>query len=204
MLNHRPKAVLANMNNGDGQDSPRPETKPLRGSADLSIPVEAPVPQEVVAEADAWAGLLDTPLFNPLQPAYILRHERPEHRAIIFLRSQCLTYKEIAAKLGWSPAGVANVCKQPWAQAIIVKELQKAGREAVQSLLDAEDVPSVLKLVEIRDDPTAPKAEQRKAANDLLDRKYGKPTQPILTAEVDPRTLSDVQLAEIAKRALPN
>ena len=43
------------------------------------------------------------------------------------------------------------------------------------------------------------------AANALLDRGYGKPTQPIAqtVAKIDPNTISDEELAAIARNGTP-
>jgi hypothetical protein len=166
-----------------------------------SEPANVPAPDsDLSVEADAWVE--SQPFFNPASPAYILKRERPEHRIIVYLKCQGHTYVEIAKRLGWSPPGVANVCKQPWALQLIGKELERAGRNQVEVILSNESINSIMKLIEIRDNPNAQLEVQRKAANDLLDRVYGKPTQPIATTEVDPKELSDVQLAQIAKKAL--
>jgi hypothetical protein len=148
---------------------------------------------EEAKAADGW--LESQPLFNPASPAYMLKRERPEHRIIIYLKCQGLTYREIAERIGWSAPGVGNVCKQPWAQRIILAEIGKAGRNAVEVLLNTEDLNSLAKLVQLRDDTEAPKEVQRKCANDILNRKYGMPSQPILHGDVvDPSKLSDAEL----------
>jgi HEAT repeat protein len=52
-------------------------------------------------------------------------------------------------------------------------------------------------LVTIMNDEKAPPAARAAAANALLDRGYGKPTQPIskTLAKIDPSTMSDEELA---------
>ena len=50
--------------------------------------------------------------------------------------------------------------------------------------------------------PKAPPAARVAAANSLLDRGYGKPTQPIsqTLTKIDPGTMSDEELAAIVER----
>jgi hypothetical protein len=55
-------------------------------------------------------------------------------------------------------------------------------------------------IANIMNDEKAPSAARVAAANALLDRGYGKPTQPIsqTLAKVDPSSISDEELAAIA------
>lgn len=161
-----------------------------------------PVDAGLVEEADSW--VVTMPMFNPSAPGYLLKRERPEHRVIIYLKCQGLNYREIARKTGWSSCGVSNVCRQPWAQKIILSEITKAGRDQVEALLNTEDINSLMKLVELRDDPNVVPETQRKCAVDLLDRKYGRPNQPITHIDGDIKQMSDAELLSIAKRSKCN
>lgn len=49
----------------------------------------------------------------------------------------------------------------------------------VMSLAKTHSMEAIKKLVELMNDPSVPAATQRAAANDILDRAYGKPTQAI-------------------------
>ena len=157
---------------------------------------------DLQAEADAWLDTQVAPLHNPTDPRWTLKREKYEHRLIIYLKCNGFTNREIANKTGFHIVTINNVCKQSWARAIILAEITRAGRDQVETVLQGEALESVLKLIDIRDDDKTPVEVKRKAANDLLDRYMGKPNQPITHAEVDPRQLSDIQLAEIAKKAL--
>jgi hypothetical protein len=106
--------------------------------------------------------------------------------------------------VGWTATAVGNICKQPWAQKIILGEITKAGRDAVEVLLNAEDLNSLAKLIDIRDDPETPKEVVRKCCNDVLDRKYGKPNQPITTTVGDPKTMSDLELVRVLRSGKSN
>jgi uncharacterized protein DUF5681 len=70
----------------------------------------------------------------------------------------------------------------------------------VQELARQQSPDAINTLGDIMRDDKAPPAARVAAANALLDRGYGKPTQPIsqTLAKVDPSTLSDEELAAIA------
>ena len=59
-------------------------------------------------------------------------------------------------------------------------------------------------LAAIMDDTKAPPAARVAAANSLLDRGYGKPTQPIsqTLTKIDPSTMSDAELASIVRNGI--
>lgn len=160
--------------------------------------------KELENEADSFFNLQVAPLFNPSSPAYVLKRERPEHRIIVMLKAQGYTNVEIARQIGWTTPGIANIVKQPWARELILKEITKAGRDQVEATLQGEALNSIMKLIEIRDDEKVAAEVQRKAANDLLDRMYGKPNTPVTHIDGDVKTLSDAQLAKIASKALAN
>src|SRR6476620_448822 len=69
----------------------------------------------------------------------------------------------------------------------------------VQGLAREKSPEAINILANVMRDEKAPPAARVAAANALLDRGYGKPTQPIsqTVAKVDPSTLSDEELAAI-------
>ena len=70
----------------------------------------------------------------------------------------------------------------------------------VQELARQKSPEAITTLASIMHDEKAPPAARVAAANALLDRGYGKPTQPIsqTLAKVDPSSISDEELAAIA------
>jgi hypothetical protein len=77
----------------------------------------------------------------------------------------------------------------------------------VQELARHKSPEAITTLANIMNDAKAPPAARVAAANALLDRGYGKPTQPIsqTLTKVDPNSLSDEELAAIvAKGATAN
>ncbi len=71
----------------------------------------------------------------------------------------------------------------------------------VQELAREQSPHAINTLAEIMSNEKTPPAARVAAANALLDRGYGKPTQPIskTLAKVDPSTMSDEELAAIAR-----
>jgi hypothetical protein len=131
-------------------------------------------------------------------PYYRNKKERPHQRAIAFMAASGMSHKEISDQLGFSPAAIAAICRQPWARQLIVEEIRKAGRDTVREVLQSAALDSVFKLIEIRDKEECQPETQRKAACDLLDRVYGKPNQPIThTSKVELDKLTDEELATI-------
>jgi hypothetical protein len=71
----------------------------------------------------------------------------------------------------------------------------------VQELAREKSPEAITTLANIMRDAKAPPAARVAAANALLDRGYGKPTQPFFSqtvARVDPSSISDEELAAIA------
>ena len=71
----------------------------------------------------------------------------------------------------------------------------------VQELARERSPEAINTLAAIMDDKKAPPAARVAAANSLLDRGYGKPTQPIsqTLTKIDPSTMSDEELASIVR-----
>ena len=137
-------------------------------------------------------------LFNARQPQYTLQAERPEHRVICFLSAQGYSITEIAERTGWTKVMIGYLVKQPFAKKLILEEIHKAGGDAVALTLQREALPSIEKLIEIRDSDKVQAETQRKAAVDLLDRIYGKCAQPIIHAQAaNLDELTDEELAKI-------
>ena len=70
----------------------------------------------------------------------------------------------------------------------------------VQELARQKSTEAITTLANIMHDEKAPPAARVASANALLDRGYGKPTQPIsqTLTKVDPSSISDEELAAIA------
>lgn len=141
----------------------------------------------------------ETPLHNRKRGGVVLQQEQLHHRIFALLKAQGHDCREIAELTGYTATTVQYTLAQPWMEALILKEVMRIGRTKIAAVLDAEVLPSVKKLIDVRDSEKASPDVQRKAANDLLDRVFGKPNQPISRTEdtaKDARLMSDAEIAE--------
>ena len=139
-------------------------------------------------------------LRNRIEPAVELSHEKVRHRLVAVLKATgSLTDREIAELTGYSPTHVSTICKQTSAERLILERMHGTGDVAMKVLQDAS-VAAAHRLVKIAE--TAENVEtKRKANNDILDRKYGKPNQPY---SVSQKAASDLTDAELAKHLQVN
>jgi hypothetical protein len=135
-------------------------------------------------------------LFNQTEsnpPNFAIVHEKPEHRVIIYLKAQGMSNKEVAAKTGYNYAWVSQITRQPWFRLRLVGELKEVGIDQITTVLKSSALDSVHTLIDLRDDPSTPRAVRRACADSLLDRFLGRAVQKIETGEQKlPRT-SEIQ-----------
>ena len=128
-------------------------------------------------------------------PNFAIIHEKAEHRVIVYLKARGMSNKEVSEKTGYTEAWVSQITRQPWFRLRLVQELKEAGLDKVAKLLESAALDSVFTILEIRDDPNAPKAVRRACADSLLDRFLGKPTVHV---QHDPQRLpSSPELAAV-------
>lgn len=132
-----------------------------------------PIVAEYLGGGKALAG--DT------APNLAILKERPEHRIILYLKTQGKDNREIAAQTGYGYQWVCQIVRQPWFRKAFVEMVEEAGKDATEEFLRGETLNSLHVLVEIRDNPDAKEASRVAAANAVLDRALGKPTQHIKT-----------------------
>jgi hypothetical protein len=142
-------------------------------------------------EAEAAGGLLH----NSSRPPVILQRERPEHRFLVFLYAQGMSTKDIYIQLGgeWDPVNNAPISgsgqysyqhlhtirRQAWFQTQLIKYMEECGKDVIRAKFEAELMPSIDKVIQIRDDKNAPQNLQLRAAESLIDRFLGKPVQQV-------------------------
>lgn len=145
------------------------------------------------------------PLFNDQDPLYTIKHERPEHRIIIFLKAQGLSNREIAERSGFTPTMIGYTLKQPWARRRLLREIETTGRDGVHELLKGSVEDSVLTLIDVQNDEKAKASDRMAAANSILDRFFGRPTQKVETTNLNIKATADdvrqleEQLVEVDK-----
>ena len=153
--------------------------------------------------ADGVNAKLEDGLHGDLDSVRVLKRETPVHRTMINMAAAGYQNNEIAKFVGRSHVTVANTLKQPWAREYLVKEAKKTVQDEIKQLLESEALPSIRKLVAIRDSVdlnsgipvmAADKNVAAQASNSLLDRFLGKPTQPITTEAKPTAQLTDEEL----------
>lgn len=130
-------------------------------------------------------------------PIRFIQQEKPIHRTIVNMSCAGYQNNEIAQALGRSQQTVATVLKQPWAQEYVINQAKKTVQDEIKAILEAEAMPSIRKLVAIRDSEwttSADKSVAKAAADSLLDRFLGKPVQPMTTDAKPVAQLSDEEL----------
>tara|TARA_R110000868_G_scaffold160977_7_gene390835 strand:+ start:977 stop:1516 length:540 start_codon:yes stop_codon:yes gene_type:complete len=135
-----------------------------------------PVVAEYLGGGNALAG--DT------APNLAVLKERPEHRIMLYLKAQGLSNQEIADKCGYGYQWVCQIVRQPWFRKAFVELVEEAGKDATEEFLRGEVLNSLNTLVDIRDDTKSKEASRVAAANAILDRALGKPTQHIQTERI--------------------
>lgn len=138
-------------------------------------------------------------LVGDVDAVRINSRETPAHRTMVNMAAAGYTNREIALFTGYAPATVSNAIKQPHARQYLINEAKKTVQEELKELLASQAIPSVQTLVSVRDDVLAAAPARVTAANSILDRFLGKPTQPITNDAKSMSDLSDEELrAQVA------
>ena len=75
-------------------------------------------------------------LFNSTIPGAEIENEKVEHRAMILLKAQGLSNKEVADATGYSQGQVSTIVRQPWFQEKVLAILHSHGEEEVEKLMN--------------------------------------------------------------------
>jgi predicted transcriptional regulator len=137
-------------------------------------------------------------LFNAGRPMYENKKEKYIHRIVAFMLAEGHTNKEIADTLELSPVTVNYYAKQKFVEEMVLGKIHENGDKTLE-VLAAESLAAAERLIELA--KTAENDEvRRKANNDILDRKYGKPNQPMSVRNVSPEEVSDAELVKALKQ----
>lgn len=162
------------------------------------------VPQAEDRSLASKAGLSNgdspAPLWNRKGPNVMLQQERPIMRMAVELTAKGYKPDEIAARLNVTRGTVINWLRQPSINEKVPGEIRRvmgADEEVVEIIKD-NVAKAVQALCDIALDPDEKASSRIAAANSLLDRRYGKPNQPINRGtDVDLNTLSDEELLQM-------
>lgn len=158
----------------------------------LAVPPPSPIAPRVVLAGDGTTrqepqfiptGIpSDGPdaLFGHSKFTTQLKRERPEHRLMLWMRLQGKKPKDIAAALDVHINTVHKAISQEWFRDMFVKLSSELGKDAAETFLRGEEIPTYMKLVELRDSAES-EAVQKSACDAILDRIRGKPTVKVET-----------------------
>ncbi len=133
-------------------------------------------------------------------PKTPIQRERPRHILVSELLARGFTPKEVAALTGYSQLRIYFLQQQPWIQQRIVMRIEKSVESALKEFLDREVVRSLEVVKEIRDNPEVRAADRLAAAQAILDRRFGRPSQPIVSIEKPVEKMSAEELEQEVRR----
>lgn len=113
--------------------------------------------------------------------AIAYKREKPVHRVMCYMALAGKTIKAIAAELECDVVTVSSVLRQPWAKQFMAEEALRIAGGSVEDFFKTEVLNSAKMLIELRDDPTVPKAKRADICNTIIDRCLGKPVQQVKT-----------------------
>lgn len=131
--------------------------------------------------------------------------EKPMHRYMCILSSRGLSNREIAEATGYTPTQVGNVLRAPWAKKLISELIhQEMGETGAVEFLRGAVTDVVVQLKDIALNAEKP-ADRLSGCKEILDRVFGKSTQPIAAVKKDVTPEDDVaglkaELAELRKK----
>lgn len=137
--------------------------------------------QQERKRADGVNTTITGGLIGDLDPVRYAKRETPVHRTMVNMAAAGYTNREIAAFTGYNKTTVATAIKQPHAREYLINEAKKTVQDELRTLLESQALPSIQKLVQVRDNEKSKGSDVIAASNSILDRFLGKPTQPIVT-----------------------
>ena len=128
-------------------------------------------------------------------PDYDVKTEQPWHKAAayLFATGQAST-KDVAEACNKSEPTVRNLLRQPWFQERVTQLMAASGSRDILSLLKAEQINSLLVMIDLRDDLKTPAPVRSDVCKNILDRTLGKPITRIESEDKTPH--SDDPVAE--------
>lgn len=133
-------------------------------------------------------------------PNYQFLKERSVHREILEYIAKGYTDKEIAGITGFTAPTIGNVRKHPMYQDDLLREIKRKANEdqEVVEFIKSKVVTAVKRIATVMESETATPMQVIAAAEALLNRRYGKPNQPVNAGNsVDLNNLPDSELARM-------
>ncbi len=168
--------------------------KPIDLSAHLD-PSELPASCSKTEQDSELREVDATPRHGWKKPPIVLQQEKFEHRCVAYLKAEGKSNEEIAQITGYSDTRVGYLVKQPWMEPFILELIASRGGKKVEEFIEDHVMPALETITGIMLDEEAARRDRISCANAILDRKYGKPNQPMSYREskpVDQMTLEEV------------
>lgn len=140
--------------------------------------------------------------FGDTRPHYEIKRQKPEHLVMLYMKAEGRQNKEIAEAMGCSAVTVANVLKQAWARKQLKEIIANAGGNQVVALFKgaaADAAQLLIDQMESEDERVA-----QSAADKILDRAFGKASQPLSVTYSDEDLKKGVSDEELLKLACGN
>lgn len=154
-----------------------------------------------IAEPDAPVAL--GRLHNRSAPLNHVISEQPWHTvAAQHFATGVYNARQISGMCGHGYNTVLNLLRQPWfQQKVELYQREFCGAQDVMAMFRAEVVPSLVTLIELRDNPETPASVARACATDIIHQVIGKPTMKVETTEI---VHSEDPVAEVARLEAEN
>lgn len=126
-----------------------------------------------------------------------MRVERPWHRFAAYLfATGTVNINYVSNAVGVTEPTMRNLLRQDWFQERVTSLMADNGAKDIMALLRNEQIPALVTLVELRDDPKTPPVVRANVCRDILDRTLGK---AVVRIEAEHRTVSDDPVAEVRR-----
>lgn len=147
-------------------------------------------------------SMLKDALAGDIDARSLLTHEKPVHRLMAEMAANGYSEKEIAEFTHYTVHHVSDVLRQPWAREHTLRRIKQTAQDEILQFLEAEVMPSLRVIRDIRDDEKVPAVVRGSMAEKLAERFLGKPVQPMQQNAKPPSDLSDDELRQQITREL--
>lgn len=130
--------------------------------------------------------------------------EKAWHRQIVQLSIQGFSIKEIAGIVGRCEWTCTNVLRQDRSQKYMVDTIKKTAHQQLMERIEQAAGPALERVLACAEDAVLKTKDPKtyiQANQEILNRFLGKPSQPLEHRNVNPDTLTDEELANLAGRA---
>lgn len=129
-----------------------------------------------------------------------MQHEKPVHRLMQEMHMEGYSIREIASATKYCEEQVSTILRQPWARKRMIEQAKKGVKETLSAVLEELALPTLKEIVALGNKQETPAATQLACKQEVLNRFLGRPTQPIVQEQKDPKSLTNEELqAEVAK-----